>query len=178
MAGPVRARGGASPGVGRSQSRGGAREGWGGVVRGVSRAEPLCLLSPLRSRAARGRRWGRAASGVAERPWRHSLPRPAGRCLAAAPRAGPVAGQSGSLPTRPRPCGGTGLQVGRGPGRRRGGPRKGRGRAITRAARAAGSGRFRVPGLRGDSGGALWCPSPFPPTSWEGCESLEQHFSK
>lgn len=162
---------------GRDQPGGGAGRVWGGA----SLFPAVVAAGP--GRAARGRRWGRAAPRVAEQPRRPSLPRRAPRRPAAARRAGRAAGQSGRPPTRPRPCRGPGRRVGRGPGRRRGAPRKGPDRAdITgapgcRLGLRADSG---APGQRGDPGGALRCPSPSPfrPASWEECECPEQRFSK
>lgn len=136
MASGGKRRGGTSPGAGR----------------GVSRAEPPSLWSLLLYRTARGRRWGRTAPRITELPRRRSLPHRAPRCLTAARRAGRAAGQSGRLPTRPRPSRVAGLRVGRGPGRRRGAPKKGLGCADNMGGPGCRLGLgadSRVPGPRG-----------------------------
>ena len=86
---------------------------------------------PRLCRDARGRRWARAATGVAEQQRRRSLPhRARRRPAAAAPTARRAAGQSGMPPTLPRPSGGSGRWVGLRPGRRRGALMKGPGRRL------------------------------------------------
>lgn len=148
----------------------------------MSRAEPASLLLVgAAGAAARGRRWSRAASGVLELPRRRSLPHRAPQCLAAARRAGRAAGQSGRLPTLPRPYGVAGLRVGRGPGRRRGAPQKGLGCAGN--TRGPGC-RLRLganPGSQGrgeTAAGLSGVPAPFIPSLGKKCEPLQQRFSK
>lgn len=138
---------------------------------------------PRLCRDARGRRWARAATGVAEQQRRRSLPRRAGRRPAAvAPTARRAAGQSGIPPTLPRPSGGAGRRVGRRPGRRRGALVKGPGRADTTGAPGCRLGfrPIRDPRSAGRPRPALVVsqPLPFRPASWEELEALEQRFSK
>lgn len=137
-----------------------------GAGPGVSGAGPPSFrLQQPPGRAARGRRWSRAAPRVAEQPKRPSLPRRAPRRPAAVQRVRLAAGQSGRQPTWPRPCRGLGRRVGRGPGWRRGAPRKGPIVPISWAPRAAGSGFGPIRGSRAAGAPAGLSGVPTPPLS-------------